>query len=211
MDWISIGALIIAVAMPVALGFLATSISPGANTDWYRSLNKPPWTPPNWVFPLMWTILYILMGGASWLIWKEGGFKTQALPLGFYIAQLILNFLWTPLFFGLRYFGLAFVEIVLMWVAILVTIILFWPVNHAAAYMLLPYIIWVTLAASINLYVWIRNPKQGRPTYQDISRPLKDTVSHRSDVEHITSQRRRRSPLTFPFGTIVGEQWASND
>ncbi|KAJ7513914.1 hypothetical protein O6H91_23G048700 [Diphasiastrum complanatum] len=172
MDWISIGALILAIAIPVAAGFAVATLGGGGDSDWYRSLDKPPWTPPNWVFPVMWTALYILMGVASWLVWKQGGFKAQGLPLGFYIAQLVLNLLWTPLFFGLHRFALAFAGIVLLWVVILVTIVLFWHVNHNAAYLLLPYIIWVTLAASINLYIWIKNPNDGRPGYQDISRAL---------------------------------------
>ncbi|EFJ15508.1 hypothetical protein SELMODRAFT_180321 [Selaginella moellendorffii] len=161
MDWGAILGLIVAIAIPVAGGFAGAKFGAGGDSPWYRQLNKPPWTPPSWVFPVMWTTLYILMGIASWLVWKDGGFKRHALPLAIYIVQLILNFAWTPIFFGYHRFDFAFAEIVLLWLAILATIILFWPVSHAAAYLLIPYILWVTLAASINLYVLIYNPSDG--------------------------------------------------
>ncbi|KAG0579595.1 hypothetical protein KC19_4G109300 [Ceratodon purpureus] len=134
--------------------------------DWYRSLNKPPWTPPGWVFPIMWTTLYILMGVSSWLVWKEGGFAVQGYPLGAYIFQLVLNFCWTPLFFGLHRTGYALVEIVILWLAIAVTIYLFLPVNPIAAYLLVPYIAWVTVATSLNWYIWMYNGSS------DVTQPL---------------------------------------
>ncbi|KAG0619004.1 hypothetical protein M758_4G108900 [Ceratodon purpureus] len=160
-----IGSLALAVAFPVAVGFSGSSFG-GGDTDWYRSLNKPPWTPPGWVFPIMWTTLYILMGVSSWLVWKEGGFAVQGYPLGAYIFQLVLNFCWTPLFFGLHRTGYALVEIVILWLAIAVTIYLFLPVNPIAAYLLVPYIAWVTVATSLNWYIWMYNGSS------DVTQPL---------------------------------------
>lgn len=147
-DW-AIVAFILAVAFPLVVSLTGALCSSGG--DWYKQLKKPPWTPPNWAFPVVWTILYILMGVSSWLIWLDGGFKG---PLAVYTFQLLLNFLWTPIFFGLHQVGLALVEILLLWTAIIATIYLFWHVNPLAAYLLVPYIVWVSLASTINFYIW---------------------------------------------------------
>lgn len=150
----------VAIAIPLGGSFAINAIT-GPPGDWYKSLNKPSWTPPNWVFPVMWTTLYVLMGIASWLVWSQGGFEEQTLPLSFYIAQLALNFLWTPLFFGLHQIGLALVEIVLMWLAIAATIFTFWGVSKTAAILLLPYICWVSVATALNYSIYANNPAQG--------------------------------------------------
>eukprot|EP00245_Coleochaete_scutata_P005220 TRINITY_DN185_c0_g1_i2.p1 TRINITY_DN185_c0_g1~~TRINITY_DN185_c0_g1_i2.p1 ORF type:complete len:172 (-),score=25.63 TRINITY_DN185_c0_g1_i2:583-1098(-) len=161
MDWELLG-LVIAILIPVGQGFLSTFLSDGGGGDseWYKSLKKPWYTPPGWVFPVMWTSLYLMMGIASWLVWKQGGFKHQSLPLSVYTFQLILNFLWTPIFFGMHQIGLALVEIVVMWFAILATIYTFYPVSHTAAYLLVPYIIWVSLATSLNLSIARNNRRR---------------------------------------------------
>ncbi|KAH7438343.1 hypothetical protein KP509_04G010900 [Ceratopteris richardii] len=96
-----------------------------------------------------------MMGVSSWLVWLHGGFKGQKLPLAVYSFQLLLNFLWTPIFFGLHQIGLALVEILLLWTAIGATMYLFWNVNTLAAYLLVPYILWVSLATTINFYIWL--------------------------------------------------------
>ncbi|XP_024365992.1 uncharacterized protein [Physcomitrium patens] len=167
----SIGCLVVAVFVPVAAGFSGTAFGGGGDTEWYKELNKPSWTPPDWVFPVMWTTLYILMGISSWLVWKEGGFAAQGYPLGAYIFQLALNFLWTPIFFGMHRPGYALVEIVILWLAITVTIFLFYPVNPIAAYLLIPYIAWVTVATSLNWYIWLYNGGT------DITQPLQSERS----------------------------------
>eukprot|EP00252_Welwitschia_mirabilis_P007411 TRINITY_DN1871_c0_g1_i11.p1 TRINITY_DN1871_c0_g1~~TRINITY_DN1871_c0_g1_i11.p1 ORF type:complete len:151 (-),score=10.38 TRINITY_DN1871_c0_g1_i11:168-620(-) len=133
-------------------------------SDWYKQLKKPPWTPPGWVFPIVWTSLYAMMGVASWLVWLEGGFEKQVVPLGMYLFQLLLNFIWTPLFFGMHKPGAAFADIVLLWFTILTTIYLFWQVTEVAAYLLVPYILWVSLASTINFYIWVHyTPETSRP------------------------------------------------
>lgn len=164
----NVAAPVVFVGLPVAVAFMGTLVSGGADTEWYKELNKPSWTPPGWVFPIMWTTLYILMGVASWLVWKEGGFAAQGYPLGAYIIQLALNFLWTPIFFGMHRPGFALVEIVLLWLAIAVTIYLFLPVNPIAAYLLIPYIGWVTVATSLNCYIWMYNGAGS----SDVTQPL---------------------------------------
>lgn len=149
-----VGALVLFVGAPLGLSFIGALTSNGGDSDWYRQLKKPPWTPPNWAFPVVWTILYILMGVSSWLIWLRGGFEKQSIPLSMYLFQLLLNLMWTPIFFGLHRVGLALVEIILLWLAIVETMYLFWHVNPIAAYLFVPYVIWVSLASTINLYIW---------------------------------------------------------
>jgi benzodiazapine receptor len=164
----SILALVVAVAIPIGVGFLGNVAGGGGVDDWYRELNKPSWTPPDWVFPVMWTTLYILMGVSSWLVWTEGGFSLQAYPLGAYIFQLVLNFLWSPIFFGMHRVGHALVEIIILWLAIAVTIYLFFPVNAVAAYLLVPYIAWVTVATALNAYIWLYNGDGGSGVTQPL-------------------------------------------
>ncbi|GAQ79208.1 benzodiazapine receptor [Klebsormidium nitens] len=155
--WTEYLALAVAIAIPVGGGFLG-SLFNGSPDDWYKHLDKPSWTPPGWVFPVMWTTLYLLMGIASWLVYKKGGFQAQSLPLGVYALQLLLNFSWTPLFFGLHRMDIAFAEIIALWLSIAATIYLFHSVDPTAGYLLTPYIAWVTVAAALNWTIWSMNP-----------------------------------------------------
>ncbi|ABC93810.1 tryptophan rich sensory protein (plasmid) [Rhizobium etli CFN 42] len=125
--------------------------------DWYKQLDKPDWRPPDWLFAPVWTVLYASIGLSGWLLWREAGNTGAALPLGVYAVQLLLNAAWSPLFFGLHRPGLAAVEIMLLWAAILATILLFYPANAAAALLLVPYLMWVSFAAALNLSIWRRN------------------------------------------------------
>lgn len=168
----NIGALIVAIAIPVAGGFIVSTVG-GGDSEWFRQLDKPSWTPPNWVFPVMWTVLYVLMGIASWMIWKQGGFRGAAYPLGLYVFQLVLNFAWTPLFFGLHRPDLAFGEIILLWLAVVATTYFFFIANHTAGYLLIPYILWVTVAATLNGYIFLHNPLSQDSGY-DITTPLRN-------------------------------------
>ncbi|WP_028746201.1 TspO/MBR family protein [Rhizobium mesoamericanum] len=123
--------------------------------DWCKQLEKPRWRPPDWLFAPVWTVLYASIGLSGWLVWLEAGIA--ALPLSVYAVQLLLNAAWPPIFFGLHRPGLAVVEIIVLWAAILATIIMFHPVNAAAALLLVPYLAWVTFAAALNLSIWRRN------------------------------------------------------
>jgi tryptophan-rich sensory protein len=125
--------------------------------EWYASLKKPSWNPPAWVFGPVWTALYTMMAVAAWLVWKRGGFAAQRTPLILFLAQLALNAAWSPLFFGLHQPGLAFAEIVLLWLAIVGTITAVRPVSHAAAWLLAPYLAWVSFAAFLNFTLWRLN------------------------------------------------------
>jgi translocator protein len=126
--------------------------------DWYALLHKPSWNPPGWVFGPAWTLLYAVMAVAAWLVWLEGGWRAQRGPLGFFLAQWLLNVLWTPLFFGMHLLGVAFVEIVALWIVILMTVIAFWRAKKVAGILLLPYLAWVSFAATLNFTIWRMNP-----------------------------------------------------
>ena len=126
--------------------------------DWYAQLNKPSWNPPGWVFGPVWTLLYVMMSVAAWRVWKQGGFTSQRRPLSLFLLQLALNAAWTPLFFGLRQPGIAFAEIVVLWLAILGTIVAFRQTDKIAAALLLPYLAWVSFASVLNFTLWQLNP-----------------------------------------------------
>ena len=152
----------------VLLGFVgacALAASMGAvfrPGNWYERLTKPSWRPPNWLFAPVWAVLYLTIAVSGWLVWRISGFAGAALPLGMYGIQLVLNATWTPIFFGLHWIGWAFFEIVLLWLAIVATIAYFHPVHPVAAWLLLPYLAWVTFAAALNFAIWRLNPNRGR-------------------------------------------------
>ncbi|MGK5675165.1 TspO/MBR family protein [Micromonospora sp. URMC 106] len=120
----------------------------------YASLEQPSWAPPSWLFGPVWTALYAMIAVAGWLVWRRVGFGPA---LWSWIAQLVLNAVWTPLFFGAGRYGLAFAEILTMWVAIGVTVFLFWEVSRPATLLMLPYWAWVTFAAALNFAIWRLN------------------------------------------------------
>ena len=126
--------------------------------EWYAALNKPAWNPPGWIFGPVWSALYTMMAVAAWLVWQRGGFATQRRPLAMFLAQLVLNAAWTPLFFGMHRPGVAFAEIILLWLAIAATLVAFRPVSRAAAWLLAPYLAWVSFAAVLNGTLWRLNP-----------------------------------------------------
>ena len=125
--------------------------------QWYASLTKPSWNPPGWIFGPVWTALYAMMAVAAWLVWQQGGWRKNRNALLLFLVQLALNALWTPLFFGLRRPGLAFAEIVLLWLAIIATLAAFRPIRRVAAWLLVPYLGWVTFAAALNFSLWRLN------------------------------------------------------
>ncbi|HVA94771.1 MAG TPA: TspO/MBR family protein [Candidatus Dormibacteraeota bacterium] len=148
--------LIVSIAVCLAAAGLGSLLTTPALQPWYASLSKPRWTPPNWLFGPVWTILYLAMGVAAWLVWREDGLT--AVPMRFFLLQLLLNVAWSGLFFRLRSPGLAFGEIVVLWFAILATTIEFWAVVPAAGWLLLPYLIWVGYATALNFSIWKLNP-----------------------------------------------------
>ena len=125
--------------------------------EWYAALKKPSWNPPSWLFGPVWTALYAMMAVAAWLVSKRGGFAAQRHPPTLFLVQLALNAAWTPLFFGLHWPGVAFAEIVLLWISIAATFAAFLSVSRAAAWLLIPYLAWVGFAAVLNFTLWRLN------------------------------------------------------
>jgi benzodiazapine receptor len=128
--------------------------------QWYEDLRKPSWNPPNVLFPIAWTLLYAMMAVAAWIVWQKTGWPAGALAIGLWVVQLALNALWSALFFGLRRMDLALVDVVLLWVAIAATITAFWSVDPLAAWLMVPYLAWVSFAAFLNLTILRLNPRQ---------------------------------------------------
>jgi tryptophan-rich sensory protein len=128
---------------------------PGA---WYRDLTKPSWNPPDFLFPIAWTILYGMMAFAAWFVWEAVGWPAAAVPIGFWMAQLVFNALWSALFFGMRRMDYALVDVVFLWLSIAACIATFWPISQLAAWLMVPYLAWVSFAAFLNLTILRLNP-----------------------------------------------------
>jgi len=126
--------------------------------DFYANLTLPAWAPPAGVFGPVWTVLYAVMALAVWLVWRQGGWRAAAPALALYLLQLALNVLWSWLFFGWKQGALAFADIALLLALIVATIVAFHRVRPAAAWLLLPYLAWVTFASALNYAVWQANP-----------------------------------------------------
>ncbi len=140
------------------VGIISTPFTLSAIPTWYNTLNKPPFSPPNWIFGPAWTTLYFLMGVSFFLIWQKGLKKKQAKQALFYfLVQLFFNFIWSILFFGLRSPILGLVDIVVLWVLILLTIIKFYKISKPAAWLLYPYLAWVSFATLLNLSIVLLN------------------------------------------------------
>lgn len=153
--------LVISIATPLAVGGLSGFATARGVANWYPTLTKPSFNPPAWVFGPAWTLLYIMMGVAAFLVWRKGlevdGVKIALTVFG---IQLALNGLWSILFFGMQAPGLALAEIIVLWIAIGATTVLFWRVVPAAGALLLPYWGWVSFATVLNASLWWLN----RPT-----------------------------------------------
>lgn len=124
----------------------------------YGQLARPAWAPPPWLFGPVWTLLYLAMAVAAWLVWARAGFDGAGGTLALYLVQLVLNAAWTWLFFGLRRGDLAVAEILLLWLLVALTLAGFWRVRPLAGALLVPYLLWVSFAAALTWSVWRRNP-----------------------------------------------------
>ena len=154
----NLSALVAFVVLCELAGVIGSIFTISSIPTWYAVLRKPWFTPPNWLFGPIWLTLYFLMGISLYLVFENERNKAKEKPaLWAFGIQLFLNVLWSVLFFGMHYLLYGFIEIVLLWISIAVTIILFFKISKAAAYLLLPYILWVTIAASLSYYVFILN------------------------------------------------------
>jgi len=147
--------LIISILIPLAVGGLSALITGGQMSD-FMLLNQPPLSPPAWLFPVVWTVLYILMGIASYLVWQAKD-KNTDLALKIYGLQLFFNFFWSYIFFSLENYLFAFIWLLILWVLIIVTTVLFYRISKPAGYLMIPYLLWVTFAAYLNLAIYILN------------------------------------------------------
>jgi tryptophan-rich sensory protein len=150
--------LVLALAVPQAVGGIGALFTTPAIGGWYAGLARPEFAPPNWVFGPVWTALFALMGIAAFLVWKrkDSGVRVSA-PLILFGIQLFLNALWSFLFFGLRSPGGAFIEIILLWLAIGACILSFAKFSRTAAWLMVPYIAWVSFAGYLNYAIWALN------------------------------------------------------
>lgn len=143
------------------IAFVAAALGATASVsarDFYAELVRPSWAPPGWIFGPVWSALYAMMGVAAWLVWRVKGFAGAGPALLLFVIQLAVNALWSWLFFGWRQGALAFVDILVLWVLIAGTIVLFGRVSRVAAALLVPYLAWVTFATFLNFTVWRLNP-----------------------------------------------------
>lgn len=130
--------------------------SPG---EWYKGLSKPRWTPPDWLFPVAWTVLYLSMAVAAARIAGMAGENPMVgIALAFWALQIALNTLWTPVFFGLNRMRAGLIIISMLWVAVAATMVAFWQIDQIAGLLFAPYLLWVTIATALNLSVYRRNP-----------------------------------------------------
>lgn len=149
--------LFIFIAIPLFVGGLSAFLS-GGGMQTFGMLKQPPFSPPGWLFPIVWTILYILMGIASWLIWTSEAKKQDIhYALMVYGRQLFVNFFWSIFFFRLQWYLFSFVWLLFLWGLILANILVFYCIQKKAAYLLIPYLVWVTFAGYLNLGIWYLN------------------------------------------------------
>jgi translocator protein len=153
-SWISLVPFVVICFAAAGIGSLFTSRS--VNT-WYTQLRRPVWTPPNWIFGPVWTTLYLLMAISAWLVWRSTEWPSARFALSLFAIQLVLNTLWSVVFFGLRKIGLAFGEILLLWMMIVATAVAFLPLSLLAAWLLIPYLAWVFFASYLNFRIWQLN------------------------------------------------------
>lgn len=149
---------LISVSVPLLIGGISGAFTVSAINGWYAGINKPWFNPPNWIFGPVWTILYFMMGTALFLVWKSDVVEDwKRIAMFLFFIQLVLNFFWSFIFFYLQQPGWAFLEIVVMWIFIFLTIHAFGKISSPAAWLLVPYISWVSFASVLNFAIWKLN------------------------------------------------------
>lgn len=153
---------ILGLVMWLLITFAAAGVGAVASANaagFYEKLSRPGWAPPASLFGPVWTLLYLLIAIAAWLVWKDAGFRGASLALSMMIAQLAANALWTWVFFAWHRGALALVEIIVLWILIVITMTLFWRVKPVAGALFVPYLLWVTFATALTYSMWQRNPQ----------------------------------------------------
>jgi benzodiazapine receptor len=149
--------LIVSITLPLGLGSIAGIFTSKAVPVWYAALNRPSFNPPNYLFGPVWTTLYILMGFSLFLIWKQDKSKERNLAILAFFIQLALNFAWSFIFFYFNMIGVALVEIIILWLNIILMLIQFYKIKPLAAYINIPYLLWVTFASILNASYFLLN------------------------------------------------------
>ena len=152
--WIGLVIFIVVCLGAGGLGAIATTPE---IEGWYKTIEKPSWNPPDYVFGPVWTTLFVMMAIAAWLVWKPEGFKAAALPLTLFGVQLALNVAWSWIFFGMHQPGWAFAEIMVLWLAIVATTVAFFRCSKIAGWLMVPYLAWVSFASVLNFTIWRLN------------------------------------------------------
>ncbi len=153
---INIKRLIISLFLPQLAGAIGSLFNGSSSMVWYNNLEKPSFNPPGWIFAPAWILLYLMMGISVYLIWQkleQNDKSRQALTI--FWVHLFFNATWSPVFFGLKMPGLAFLNIIIIWFFIIVLMIDFWPIDRRAACLLAPYFLWVSFASMLNLFIWL--------------------------------------------------------
>ena len=145
--------LLLSLVISLSAGFLGALFTTPAVQSWYLTINRPVWIPPSWLFGPVWTSLFIMMGVALYLVWSTKMSNKVRISLKLFATQLVLNVLWSVLFFGLGNFWLAFGEILVLWIFILITIVSFGKVSKVASWLMVPYLLWVTFASYLNFTI----------------------------------------------------------
>lgn len=157
MKWNDWKPYVISVAIALGVGGLSGLLSMGGMEAYATSVLKPNLTPPGWLFPVVWSVLYVLMGISAAIVWLSDESTARSRGLNLYVAQLIVNFFWSLIFFNAQAFGFAVIWLLLLWVLVLLMILQFYKVNRLAALLQIPYLVWLTFAAYLNIGVWVLN------------------------------------------------------
>jgi len=148
---------LVSIILPLSLGAIAGMFTSQSVPEWYATLNRPSFNPPNWIFGPVWTTLYILMGISFFLIWKQEASKDRNRAILIFLLQLLLNFAWSFIFFYFNMIGLALVEIILLWISIVMMLIVFYKIKPTASYINILYLLWVTFATVLNASYYFLN------------------------------------------------------
>lgn len=150
--------LIISLALPQLAGMVGSLFTIPAIPTWYATLQRPSFSPPNWLFGPAWVTLYILMGISVYLVWQKiEQNKTTRGALWLFLIHLFFNAIWSIIFFGLQNPGLAFINVIILWLLIIALMVKFWKINRWATYLLIPYLLWVSFASYLNFSIWMLN------------------------------------------------------
>jgi tryptophan-rich sensory protein len=156
-EWKAAWAMVVCLLVTFTAGAIGGLAMTASSFEWYRSLAKPSWNPPNWLFGPVWTLLYIAMAVSAWLVWQRRPTCDVRAALVLFGLQLLFNAAWTVLFFAMGSPIAGLVDIALLWCSLLATLVLFWRVTAPAGLLMLPYLVWVTFAAGLNLQIWRLN------------------------------------------------------